>query len=120
MGLLAAYESLRGRTNISYDEFVEQVNGWNVEPVLVGGEVVGAILVNGPEIHACIKPEGFRRWFRKQQMHILDSTIEKHGYAMTRVMQGNEIGKRFVERLGFTESHIEGNAVIYTKVKQWE
>lgn len=117
--LTAAYESAKTRfpAGFSFSDFEKMAEGWEVFPVLVGGDVVGAVLRNGPELHACIKPEGFKRWMGKAQIRLIEETIEKHGYALTRVQQGNEIGAVFVKRLGFKASGTEDGSVVYIKVK---
>jgi hypothetical protein len=116
--LQAAYESLQGRflAAFSFVEFEKFAADWEVTPVRVRGELVGAILKRGPEIHACIKPEGFRRWFNKSAKALLDGTIERYGYAITRVMNGNTVGMEFVSRLGFEPVGREGDVIIYKKV----
>lgn len=96
--LEAAYESLKDRWPGTFAQFCEAAQGWEVHAVTLDGRTVGAIAVNGPEIHACIA-EGFGRWFRKEQAEILNDVIEKHGYAQTRAT--TEAGRRFVQRLGF-------------------
>lgn len=98
----AAYESMRDRADIGKESFLEAVKDWECFPVHVNGKLVGAVLRDGPEIHACIKPEGFGRWIFKSQLRILADTIEKHGYALTSVAPGNMDGHNFVTALGFT------------------
>lgn len=72
-----------------------------VHDVTVDGKDVGAILVIGAEIHACILPEGFGRWCNRRAVRVLNDVIKRHGYATTSVSDGNESGMRFVERFGF-------------------
>jgi hypothetical protein len=114
--LLTAYEATAPRLNATFEQFQQAAKDFEVIPVTVDGKTVGAILRNGPELHACIKPEGFKRWFRKEAKGILEETIARHGYAMTRVMEGNEIGDAFVKRLGFVEWRRETGVIFYKKV----
>lgn len=101
MSLATAWQSLRDRADVPYADFMRAVDGAEVHDVLVDGEDVGAIVVIGPEIHACINPDGFGRWMNKAALGILGEVIAKHGYATTTVTQGNMIGDAFVTRLGF-------------------
>lgn len=111
--LKAAHESVVDRVDINFDEFVEAFVNWVKTPVYVNGVLVGAILTNGPEIHACIKKAGHKKWFRKQAISILNKTIQKYGYATTAVKQGNLIGKEFVERVGFKYLRTENGNWVY-------
>ena len=101
--LHVAYGSAEGRLGgMTFDEFSKATESWDVEPVEVDGQLVGAVLMNGPEIHACIKPEGFGRWLTRRVLrNTLRKTLLKHGEAVTRVTEGNAIGEHFVSRLGF-------------------
>lgn len=101
-----------GRWNVSREDFARHVEGWDVHPVTLDGQTVGAVLVKGPEIHACIA-EGFGRWFRREQAAILNAVIDKHGYAQTQAT--TEAGIRFVQRLGFKK---HGDS--YRRDTKWE
>lgn len=91
-----ALESLQTRAPVT----LEQLQALNpvVHDVFVDGDDVGAVLVVGPEIHACIKG-GFGRWFSKRYLRVLDDVIREHGYAHTATT--TEAGEAFVKRLGF-------------------
>jgi hypothetical protein len=83
----------------SFDAFYAALSGWACHPVKVDSSIVGAVLVNGPEIHACIKPEAFGRWLSRRFLRLIDGAVESFGYAMTQA--ATPAGQRFVERLGF-------------------
>lgn len=103
--LLAAWESACPRWPVSFDEFTTAVREWDVEPVEVDGQLVGAVLMRGPEIHACIRPEGFGRWLSRRVLRsTLARVVAEHGRAETSVATGNEAGEAFVRRLGFVEA----------------
>lgn len=115
--LEAAWESARDRLHgLGFDEFCESVAGWRVVPVVARGETVGALLINGPEIHACVLPVAHKRWVSRALLAELDAVIQEHGYAVTRVDESREQGKHFVRRLGFMPILKDGNTVIYGKV----
>lgn len=108
--LMLAHESIKDRSEIDLQTFLEVTKDWEVFPALHG-----AILRRGPEIHACIKPDGFGRWFNKSARQVLNETIEKHGHAITRVTEGNRLGDAFVRRLGFWLTHTENGVWVYRK-----
>lgn len=115
--LIAAYESAKDRLPISEEQFLEEAKSWDVLPVKVGEEIVGAVLTKGEHIHACIKPQGFCKWLNKRVLkRTLFTTLAKYGRAVTSVESGNEIGRRFVERLGFTPFD-ERNGVTWYEVR---
>lgn len=109
--LKLAHESLKNRTDISWEEFLKHADGWEVIPVKSG-----AVLRKGAELHACINPDGFGKWFNKAMFALLDDTIKKHGYAVTRVTEGNSTGDTFVRRLGFVLEKTKDGVWVYRKV----
>jgi hypothetical protein len=113
--LQAAWESCRDRWPIGYDEFAQAMQGWSVEPVRVDGRIVGAVLMRGAEVHACIRPEGFGRWLSRRVLRsTLARVVAEHGRAETTVTTGNEAGEAFVRRLGFVESGRSNGVTRYT------
>lgn len=99
----AAYESAQGRMGaVSLDQFRVAVAGCEVHPVAVDGQIAGAVIVSGPEVHACILPWAHKRWFRRAQARVLNDIIRKHGYATTKATTA--AGREFVERLGFVST----------------
>ncbi len=113
--LRAAWESCRDRWPVEYEQFAEAMRGWDVEPVEVDGRIVGAVLMRGPEIHACIKPEGFGRWLSRRVLRdTLVRLVAEHGRAETAVATGNAAGEAFVRRLGFVESERSNGVTRYT------
>lgn len=115
--LEAAYESAKDRMPLSRGDFMATFGTWQVRPVKVRGELVGAVLVGGNQIHACIKPRGFGRWLSKGVLKdTLLAVIERHGRAITSVAKGNEIGHTFVAGLGF-KPVFEADGVIWYEVR---
>ena len=100
--LMAAYESAKDRMDLESDEFIDLFKDWDVHPVVVRNEVMGAVLIKGNQLHACIKPQGFKRWLTRSVLeNTLYKVIKKHGKAITSVKTGNQEGDRFVRGLGF-------------------
>ena len=95
-----AWKSTLLRTNWTYDQFCKATEGWSVFPVRGG-----AVLAKGNEIHACIFPNTLD----KRCLKILDFILEQYDEAVTSTELGNEIGERFVTKLGFNKTHAVGN-----------
>lgn len=111
VALAQAFKSIACRVpGLRWMEFEAAASRCDVHPVVVGGEIAGAVLVDGPELHACVMPWAIGRWMRKEHLKLIDVVIEKHGKAVTSAT--TEAGKRFVERLGFLP-----NGDKYVKVK---
>ena len=101
MTVRSAWESLQDRYPCTLETFEKSILGAEIHDVSIDGIPVGAIVVIGPEIHACIKQEGWGRWLNKKALHILGEVIKTHGFATTTVTAGNQVGDRFVKRMGF-------------------
>ncbi len=87
--------------------------GWDVFPIMRCGEISGFFLFNGDEMHAWRRPEYSGRWITAREIALAGSDImRKYGHIKTSVAEGNEVGIKFVTRLGFTETH-RGNGLIY-------
>lgn len=98
----AAYRSAEGRLGgMPFDAFCDAVAGFDVMPVTRRGQVIGAVFVKGPEIHACIDPIFRGLWLGKREFRLLCDVIARHGFAQTSA--STEDGRRFVRRLGFVE-----------------
>lgn len=112
--LLAAWESCKDRLPVTFNAFEEATRGWDATPVYASGCLVGAILQNGPEIHACIKPEGFGKWLSKRVLReTIGATVNMYGRAITKVQEGNTTGDAFVRRLGFSPVSTVDGIVTY-------
>jgi len=100
--LRVAHASMSGRVCITFEQFCAAVAGWEVVPVMVDGALAGAVLIDGPELHACILPAYFGRWLTRAVLRkTLHQVLVQHGRAITRTTSGNDAGHAFVARLGF-------------------
>lgn len=98
----ALYESVRGRSHLTLEAFSHSLSRFDLLPVVVRGEVRGAVMVDGNEIHVGVEYSArggalSRRLIRKTLGAILDA----YGTAVTAVASDNPAGVRFVHRLGF-------------------
>lgn len=103
--LYTAYRSVLPRLpGLTFEQFRDATARCRVEPVVVRGEIAGAVLIQGAELHACILPAFFRRWLTRSVLRrTLHAVLDEHGRAITRTTAGNEVGAAFVARLGFTK-----------------
>jgi hypothetical protein len=110
----AAFESAADRLpeQTTLEAFAAAAAGWDCHPVRVGGRIVGAVLSHGPEMHACVKPEAFKRWITRELLALVDATAQRFGRVHTRA--GTEAGRRFVQRLGFVQD--PSDTTLFVKV----
>jgi hypothetical protein len=108
--IYAAWQSLSNRSNVTYIEFIEFAKSCDVYSVLCNNVIAGAVLVIGPDIHACILPFAKGKWMNRKHLRIINAIIDKHGYAQTSATTDD--GKDFVTRLGFVQ---DGSNFIRTK-----
>lgn len=102
-----------------FDEFAAAMREWEVEPVEVGGQIVGAVLMRGPEIHCAVLPKASRRWMRKGLVQrTLGRIVRRYGYAVTKVSAGHLPGLQFVRRLGFEETANDGPTTEFRYVRR--
>lgn len=109
-----AYLSICARCDVPRDIFFRFFENWETYPVYVEGLQVGSILMDGPEIHACILPNGFGRWFTKKVYRdVFLCRLKIYGKLITSVSTNNSIGNQFVKRLGFRAVKSENNIIYY-------
>lgn len=93
---LSAVDRLGG---LSLAQFSDEVADLGVYAVVVGGEMAGAVIAKGPELHACIRAQFKGRWMTRGVLRFLAGVVREYGYAATQAT--TEEGRHFVERLGF-------------------
>jgi hypothetical protein len=96
----AAFQSVAPRApGVTFAQFAERVRSCDVYPVEVDGKTAGAIVVDGPDIHACVLPWAKGRWMSRAALRVLDGVISACGFARTKATTAE--GEHFVIRLGF-------------------
>src|SRR5690348_9582190 len=84
---------------ITREEFERDLEGWTIEPVEHGGELAGAFVTRGPELHFSIfKPLPVS--IKLIRAHV-DPIIDKYGFIQTRTPKDATRQHRFNERIGF-------------------
>lgn len=104
------YESIKHRVNFEFSVYEDAVKDWNILPLLENNVVIGGVLVKDNEIHVGygIKPKSTIISHIKST---LNEIISKYGYAVTSVMNENEAGLRFCNRLGFYKTGEENGTI---------
>ncbi len=110
LALLMIYESIKSRTELTKEEYVSAIKGWEVIPLIEQNKVIGGVLMNGNEVHVGygIKPKSSIRHYIRE---ILNNLIDAYGEVVTSVKNGNEAGLRFCRRLGFVEIAVENDII---------
>ena len=113
--LSSAWQASRWQFPDDYTEldFIGDLADWDAWPVIVGGELAGAVLVKGPEMHACILPRFFGRWASPSMYRRVLEHKKQHGRLVTTVNVDHDAGREFVERFGFTMTGNTGHVLHY-------
>lgn len=101
----ALFQAIRERIppDTSFEQFLHGLVGWDVKPLHIDGELVGAAIVRGNELHVGLaKP--CKASPRAMIRNVLAPIIKEHGFAVTAVMPDNRAGLAFCKRLGFVVS----------------
>lgn len=111
--LCAVHTSMRNRSNVLLDDFLRAMRSADVHPVVDDGEVIGAAMIYGQEIHLELTRTP-RSPHRKEWREVLGKLL-KNGEVTTRVQPDCQHGIDFVRRLGFEETHRDSTTVFFTK-----
>lgn len=84
----------------SFEAFMQTVRDWDVVPLEMNGQLVGAVLTKGNELHVGYEFAP-RASVRAHIRKVLLPMIRRFGYAVTTVQAANVRGIRFCQRLGF-------------------
>jgi GNAT superfamily N-acetyltransferase len=107
--LAYAYEALKPRLPMSFDDFCK-----TFEPFEIIGVNGGAVMVRGNEVHVAVVKSCEGKWISRRLIRdVLGKLITQYGCAVTTVMKDNERGQRFVERLGFNKVREEKGTIGY-------
>ena len=107
------YESIKNRLDMSFDEFCNAMNQWDITPLKENNVVIGGVLAKENEVHIGygIKPNASIRSHLKKT---LKNVIDNYGFAVTFVGLDNKKGLNFCKRLGFMEISQEQDKIMKT------
>jgi len=109
--LRCIYDSIRHRTDKSFEDFVAGCSRWNVIPLKANGKVIGGVLYDGVEIHVGYSSHpgaSMRSHVRKT----LNEAIRLRGSVLTKVAKENRKGIAFCHRLGFKPIGMNGDVMV--------
>ena len=105
-------EILRG--GIDRDEFERSMFWWTIEPIVVQGEIAGAVAMFQNQIHIAVKPEYRGRWAKRgMRDHFLNDRIRQYGPLIAKPFKSNERAVAFIERLGFKRMSEDENQITF-------
>ena len=109
--VLMVYESVKQRLPINFSQFQEALKDWEFVPLTENGQIIGAVMLKGNEIHVGygIKPKASIKKHLKQTLNIL---LEKYGEVVTSVQKGNDRGLEFCKRLNFIQIGQENDKIL--------
>lgn len=107
------YNSVKERLFISFEQFAEAMQDWELVELMQKDELVGVVMIKGNELHVGYKAVP-KASIKKHINETLAKLIKKFGFAVTTVQKTNERGLKFCKRLGFTVTD-EKEGKIYMK-----
>jgi hypothetical protein len=107
-----AFEAVQYRLEMTLEQFEQLTKDFEVDPIIYQGQIVGAMMVYGKEIHCCVDPALKGKWFGRSALRTLSRVIKQHGEATSSAT--TEDGKKLLLSLGF-----EQDGEIYRSRKTW-
>ena len=105
------YDKIKDKIDDSFKEWSNKALDWEFHPVRQDNSLVAVVSVLGNEVHVNIDQAYKGRWLTKGVIKkILGDIISKYGSVITCVGIDNEVGKKFLARLGFKPSFIDNDA----------
>ena len=96
------YDKIKDEVDYTFEEWSEETADWTFHPIIQEDSLVAVVTVVNNEVHVAIDQEYKGRWLTKGVINkILGDLLKKYGSVITCVGIDNEVGKRFVTRLGF-------------------
>ena len=107
----ASKDTCRG---ITFERFVFLLQDFDTKPIIVDGDVRGAVLVRGPEIHTCV-PMGSPWISKKIVRDIIRPIMQAYGFVVTYALSWDKVGQRLATAVGFKPVSVEfgGMAILY-------
>lgn len=100
---------------IGRDEFVRSLEGWQIEPVEIDGDLAYVTMTKGPEFH--FTTFGQHRGTPKMIRDAIQPIIDRHGFVRTRTPKDADRQHRFNRLIGFVADG-EDEFFIYYRMKK--
>lgn len=98
--LRVGYDATDWSAPIVYEEYRISVKDWIIKAISRDGQIIGAVYLNGDELHVSVLPEWRKRWLTKGLLKQLFSGPR----VTTKVTAGHDYMYDVLKRLGFKES----------------
>lgn len=94
------WEASKSNVYISQEQFLSGLDGWDIQPVEIDGELTWITAQNGHEFH--FQSMGTKRPMPRRIIRkFLQTIIDQYGYAQTRTPEDDARQRRFNEHFGF-------------------
>lgn len=107
------YEEVRKHVPISRSVYGDSLCGWVIDPVVVDGEMVGILLLHGREIHLQIEKQQALVHMRSVIKQCAVMNLKRFGYLTTRADADDKSTLKFLHRLGFYKTGMDGKLTVY-------
>ena len=82
--------------SLTYEDYLEIAASWDVQAIMRGDEIIGAIFTKDGEVHVSILPKWRRKWLTKS---LLREIVDRPDF-FTRVDDGHDYMYDILARLG--------------------
>ena len=104
------YDKIKDEVDYTFEEWSKETADWIFHPIIQEDSLVAVVAAIRNEVHVVIDQVYKGRWLTKGVIkNILGGIISKYGSVITCVGIDNEIGKKFVARLGFKPRFINND-----------
>lgn len=88
---------------------------WEGVPIVQAGRLIGMGAVDGTEVHIALAPAecGTGRLTRRLCREWLSRLLERRGFLTTRAYEPSDAQTRFLERIGFERTRVDGSTHHY-------
>lgn len=87
---------------VTKEQFVAALDGWEIDPREIDGELAFIFLTKGPELHFTTLDTG-RSMPKAMARDVLQRIIDRHGYVTVKTPKLEERQQRFNRAIGFRE-----------------
>jgi hypothetical protein len=106
--------SVRKGTALSRYQILDYFADWEVFQFDFEGRLVWTMVVKGTEVHIALAPDWQPRASMRDSVRaFLEPVFERHGFLTTRVSHERVDQKKFVKRIGFKPTWIDGDVEYY-------
>lgn len=99
------------------EAFDAAMTEWEVEPIMANEKSIGVMATKDHELHVTLDKLDAKRYAKRIIKECLTKRIEQQGYLVTRARIGDTKIFRFLDRLGFYQTHFDADC-IYFRIDQ--